>query len=205
MPNGVDILAEQSRGAVTYCKSLRDNTRALWTGSIDFDQYWEAMTATIKRRLPQAWHEGALEAGILPVDLTPNERMALQNAIVDEMSHITKFAAAIEEGSRARGGKLKPLLSRTAMWCNRYEELRMKARALAGADMKVRWDLGDAEHCKSCLRLDGKVKRNSYWLRKGILPKVAGAPYLECKGFKCQCTLTPTDERCSPGPLPKLP
>jgi len=163
------------------------------------------MTATIKRHLPQAWYEGAKEGGLLPSELTPNERMALQNAIVDEMSHITKFAQAIEDNSRAKGGKLKPLLNRTAMWCNRYEEIRMGARALAAADMKVRWTLGDAEHCKSCLRLDGKIKRNSYWLRKGILPRVAGALYLGCAGYNCQCSLVPTDERCSPGPLPRLP
>lgn len=192
-------------GAAIYCKSLRDNVRGLWTGSIDYDQFWESMTATIRRRLPQAWHEGAKEGGLLPSELTPNERMALQNAIVDEMSHIIQFANAIEEDSKARGGKLKPLLSRAAMWCNRYEEIRMRARALAAADMKVRWTLGDAEHCKTCLRLDGKIKRNSYWLRKRILPRVAGAPYLECKGYNCQCTLVPTDERCSPGPLPRLP
>ena len=193
-------------GATIYRRSLRANVRALWSGAIDYAQFWDAMAATIQRRLPQAWYEGAAEAGILPAELTPAERQTLQNAIVVEMSYITKLSDAIIAGNKATGGKLVPLTIRVEMWANRYEELRVRARAMAAADMKVQWILGVVEeHCRTCLRLAGKVKRNSYWLRVGVLPRVAGAWYLECAGYRCDCTLTPTDQPLSRGPLPRLP
>lgn len=193
-------------GASLYRRSLRANVRALWSGAVDYEQFWDAMTVTIQRRLAQAWYEGAGEAGILPAELSPAERQVLQNAIVAEMSYITKLSDAVIAGSKVKGGKLAPLLDRVEMWTNRYEELKVRARAMAAADMKVVWVLGATEvHCSSCLKLAGKVKRNSYWLRTGVLPRVAGAWYLECQGYKCDCTLEPTDLHLSRGPLPKLP
>ena len=174
-----------SSGAVIYGRSLRANFRALWTGSIDYSQFFDAMASTIQRRLTQAGYEGAGEAGILPAELSPGEKLAIQNTIVVEMSYVDKLGTAIEAGSKKRGGKLGSHLSRVPMWVNRYEELRMRIRTMAAADMKVMWVLGPTEkHCRTCPRLNGKVKRNSYWLRTGILPRVAGAPYLECAGFR---------------------
>lgn len=193
-------------GATIYRRSLRANVRALWLGAVDYAQFWDAMATTIQRRLPQAWYEGAAEAGVLPAELTPAERQTLQSAIVVEMSYITKLSDAIIAGSKAAGGKLAPLLGRAEMWTSRYGELRIRARAMAAADMKVVWVLGATEvSCTSCLKLAGKVKRNSYWLRTGVLPRVAGAPYLTCAGYKCDCTLSSTDLPLSRGPLPRLP
>jgi len=195
MPSGLDI----------YRKSLRDNVRGLWTGSIDYDQFWEAMTATIQRRLPQAWYEGAKDCGVLPVDLSPEERMALQQAIVNEMSFIAKFADAIMAGSKARGGKLQPLLTRVSRWAARYTDLQNRVRLMACEDQKLQWVRGPTkEPCNSCLRLSGKIKRASYWRRVNVYPQSPPNPNLECNGFGL-CQLLPTDERCSPGPLPRLP
>jgi len=193
-------------GAAVYRKSLRDAVRALWTGSIDYDQFFESMTAAIRRRLPQAWYDGSKECGILPADLSPAERMALQQAVVNEMTFITKFANAIEAGSRARGGKLRPLLTRVELWAQRYTDLQSRARVMACGDKKLKWVRGDTvEPCRSCIRLGNKVKRASYWRRVNVYPQRPVNHSLECEGYNCLCQLLPTDERCSPGPLPRLP
>jgi hypothetical protein len=195
MPSGLDI----------YRKSLRDNVRGLWSGALDYDQFWDAMTATIQRRLPQAWYEGAKDCGVMPADLSPEERLALQQAIVNEMSFIAKFADAIMAGSKARGGKLQPLLTRVSRWAQRYADLQNRARLMACEDQKLQWVMGPTkEHCNSCLRLSNKVKRASYWRRVNVYPQSPPNPNLECKGFGL-CQLLPTEERCSPGPLPRLP
>ena len=197
MPSGLDI----------YRKSLRDNVRGLWGGVIDYDQFWEAMTATTQRRLPQAWYEGAKDCGIMPADLSPEERTALQQAIVSEMSFVAKFDDDIMAGSKARGGKLQPLLARVERWAARYTDLQSRARVMACEDQKLAWVMGPTKiHCPSCLKLGAppKVKRASYWRRVGVYPQNPPNPNLECNGWG-QCQLLPTDERCSPGPLPRLP
>lgn len=195
MPSGLDI----------YRKSLRDNVRGLWGGVLDRDQFYDAMTATQQRRLPQAFYEGAKDCGILPADLSPEERNALQQAMVNEMSFILKFADDIMAGSKAKGGKLQPFLARVERWAARYTDLQSRARVMACGDQKLQWVMGATkEHCNSCLRLSNKVKRASYWRRVNVYPQNPPNPNLECNGFGL-CQLLLTDERCSPGPLPRLP
>lgn len=194
-----------SAGSVNYRSGIRSAIRGLWMAALDYNQFTEGMLSVIHRGIPAAWYEGAAECGILPADLSPEEKTALRQAIFHEENYIGRLAIDIEAGSKANGGLLRPLMARGQVWVNRYEEVRQKAMVMACADLKTRWTLGAAEHCSSCVKLSGKIKRNSYWRRVGILPRVPAAPYLECQGYNCQCTLEPTDEPLSKGPLPRLP
>jgi hypothetical protein len=92
-----------------------------------------------------------------------------------------------------------------SLWGNRYLEMQGMGEALAGKDQKAMWVLGIADHCISCLKLAGKVKRYSWWYGNKVLPRVAGAEYLECKGYRCQCQLKATSAAQSPGKMPRLP
>jgi len=188
-----------------YRAALRSAIRGLWTGEYDYDWFFDSMITNIRLHLTQAWHEGAKECGILPGELTQAERVELQRNIQYETQWIEGLGTAIEENSKANGGKLGPLFNRIEVWIGRYEGIKANAKVMACKDRKLRWTLGEAEHCASCLKLAGKVKRASYWHERGILPRVHNAPYLECGGWRCQCTLEPTDEPASKGPLPSLP
>jgi len=180
--------------------------RGLWNGSLDYDLFFDAMMTGIRRGLTDAFHSGAADCGILPSELKKEERVALERAINYETQWIDGFAATIEENSRDNGGALGPLHSRAEIWIGRYEGVKAEAMAMACADKKLRWVLGPTEDsCRSCQALSGKVKRASYWNEQGILPRVHGASYLECNGFRCLCELVPTDEPASKGPLPSLP
>ena len=184
---------------------IRAAVRGLWNGTFDFNHFVTAMGTAIDRGLTFAWNEGAAEVGVRPDEMTDAERNMLQQRIADQMQHVVNFAQVIMDGSKANGGKLGPLHKRAEMWSAQYQSALNQGRIMAGGDLKYRWTLGDAEHCASCLRLNGKVKRGSFWQRTGILPRVAGALYLICRGFKCQCSLMLTDEPMSKGPLPNLP
>jgi len=188
-----------------YRSSLREAVRGLWTGAFDDVQFYDAMLVTIRQHLTQAWHEGAAECGILPAELTQDERRALERAIRYEEQWIDGLADATMENSRENGGLLGPLFSRLEIWIGRWSGVKSEAMAMACADKKLKWVLGETDHCRSCLALSGKVKRASFWYERGILPRVHGATYLECNGFRCQCALVPTSDRASPGPLPSLP
>ncbi|MHC4620467.1 MAG: hypothetical protein ACYTEQ_22195 [Planctomycetota bacterium] len=192
-------------GIDSYRLGLRAAVRGLWRGVTDEGQFSQSFGGIIRRRLTQAWNEGAAVCGVLPAERTPEEGQELISLIAQQQSFIPGFSADIVEGSKARGGLLRVQLARVERWINRYPEMVQRGKAAACGNRKLRWTLGDAEHCSTCLRLNGKVRRAQFWQESGILPRVPGANYLECRGYNCACSLLPTNERASPGRLPRLP
>lgn len=200
------------KSASSFRGEIRSAIRGLWGGHIDLFGFTDSMVSAIRRNLTNAWHEGAKSCGIKENELTPEEVAARDTFVNGQMLHVMDFGSDIEvvrdihlESPRDQSGKLGPLLSRGEMWANRYQEAYAKGKVMACANKKLRWDLGEAEHCDSCLKLTNKVKRAKYWHDRGIIPAVAGADYLDCRGYNCQCKFTETDEPQSKGPLPSLP
>lgn len=193
-----------SKGLSNYQIGLRAGVYGLWSGKIDFDQAFDMVFVAIDRGLPQGWAEGAAECGIKPEEYTPDERTKLAQAIANEKNHVFGLLDWVEQNSKANGGKRGTAYSRLDIWINRYRDVVNKAKVSACADMKMRWTLGPTEHCTTCMKLSGKVKRGSYW-NSHVLPQNPPNGLLECGGWNCQCTLQPTDAKASPGPLPRLP
>lgn len=183
----------------TFRRSIRAAVRGLWNGSLSIAQFGEAMQSAIKRNLTNAWTEGAAECDIAGDELSDEEIKARDEFIEGQYGYIGGFAGAIREGDKISGEKLQPLFLRAEMWINRYGEVRNQAKAMACADGKLEWrtNVRCREHCSSCSRLSGKVKRGSYW-NKTILPRSRD---LECGGFRCCCELVPTDKPLSKGRL----
>lgn len=197
-------LQEQSRGASSYSAAIRAGARGLWSGALDYYQAYDTLWLSVEVGLTAAVHEGVSECGIKPSEMSPQEKNMLREAIFNERSYINQLLVDIENGSKERGGKWGAFSVRLGLWVSRYDSLKMKAAAMACGDKKKVWTLGlTKEHCSSCLRLAGKIKRNSYWLAH-VLPQNFPNDRLECKGAG-QCTLEDTDEPLSRGPLPKLP
>ena len=199
------VLVEQSAGASNYRSAFRSLTRAYWNQTISYDQAWEWGELTIRNGLAQAWREGAKQVGLTPTEMTPEERIELERAIYNEFTHLAGFLDAIDQGSKANGGKLGPLMKRADLWIGRYEDVVSRAELTGRDDPKLQWIYGDTEHCDSCLSLHSRVKRASFWKRAGVHPRAPRNEMLQCLGFNCQCVFVPTDEKCTPGPLPRLP
>jgi hypothetical protein len=194
------------RTKASYLQNLRAVVRGLWTGVTDEFETAASFEASIRRGLTQAWHEGIGELGLTPADMSEDEQRALRARIARETSYIDGFIDAIMAGSKENGGALAPLLQRAAMWAERWEEVKAEALMMVQQDPPLEWHLNPLkENCSSCAKLNGKVKRASYWNQSGVLPGVAGAGYLECQGYRCGCELLPTDKPLSKGPLPRLP
>ena len=183
--------------------NIRTSVRGLWAGHLIYAQAYDNMVRAIERGLEQAWNEGAAECGISPDERTGAEQLALDEAIRSNVGYVKRFLDHVEASSKANKGKLTPLFTRADLWITRYNEVQMRASAMACADQKFIWRLGPTkEHCSSCLKLNGKVKRGSQWTEAGIYPK---HPDLECGGWKCECTRTKTDAPMSKGALPRIP
>lgn len=188
-----------------FRSGVRSAVRGLWSGALSRSQFNSALSSAISRHLQTAWTEGAAECSVKADELTEEETKALAEFIAGQIDFISGFADAIREHDKTSKGKLQPLFDRADMWVNRYSQARQQASSMACGNLKKVWTLGATEHCPSCVRLNGKVKRNSYWQQKGILPRVAGASYLKCGGYRCKCSLETTDRPISKGNLPSLP
>jgi len=205
-PTSAKELETKAGGRDSYGTGIRSAVRGLWYGVFDYDQFFSSMMSTIRAGLTRAWYDGAREMGILPSELSPEERLALEQAIQSEYSHLNDFASDIEAHSKANRVKIAPLLKRADLWINRWTDVNNQAKLMAGGDKKLKWVLGATEeHCKTCAAMHGKIKRASYWRDHGPHPQQPVNDTIECKGWKCLCTLEPTDEPQSKGPLPRWP
>ena len=191
----------QEQGQSSYTAEMRSLTRGLWTGAISWEQAFELGMFNIRVGLTNAWHRGMASVGLQPSDMSPDEQIKLRQIISEEINYLAPFLDAIEQGSKANGGKLGPLMQRAAMWANRFRDVENQARQSAKNDPKLVWRLGPTEHCVDCANLADKVKRASSWQRANIRPQM---PELACQGFRCQCILEPTELPLSKGPLPRL-
>lgn len=189
-----------------YLKSLRAVARGLWLGLYDYEQAWDALEVAIRTNITKAWYDGLAEAGIQPSEMSNEERLALQQMIVREQSYMNGFISHCLDNTKASGAAWAVCDAKAIAWANRARDARGKALSMAQSDPKLMWRLGHTEkHCGTCTKLHGKVKRASYWNKIGVRPQNYPNHLLECGGWKCGCSLDPTEEPLSKGTLGRLP
>ncbi len=188
---------------VSYRRSLRTPIRGLWSGVLTLSQASSAFGSSIERGLTQAWNEGAAECDIESDELTQDELIARDDFIEQQIDNMGSFLQSVRDNNQASDSPLAPHFTRLVMWINQYSSVLQQSEAMACEDQKRIWRVGRTEHCRTCLSLNGKVKRFSFWLTH-VLPRNAPNRCLACKGFRCQCTLLRTTLPISRGPLPRL-
>ncbi len=185
-----------------FRSAIRSSVRALWNGTWNWYEFWESMSDAIRVQYPLAWREGMRLAGMEPEAMTDEERARLALEINRDTRYIGGFGDAIERGSKANGGKLEPLLRRADLWAAGYNRIKELAMTYAANDPKYEWVMGPTrEHCKDCLRLEGRVYRASRWKAADIAPR---SHRLSCRGYHCLCELVRTTKRGTPGPMPSI-
>lgn len=189
-----------------YLRSLRAVARGLWGGVLDYEQAYDALDVAVRTGITKAWYEGLRDAGFQPSEMTDAEKLALRQAIVSEQVRMNNFLTYCLDNTKASGAPWSKCDSKAQLWSLRAKDVRNQALLLAQGDPKLVWRLGRTEkHCSTCLKLDGKVKRASYWAGLSLRPQNPPNPLLECQGWKCDCTLAPTEEPLSKGTLGTLP
>lgn len=189
-----------------FSLNVRAAIRSLWLGASDTFVFVDGMSVAIERGFEQAWTEGAAICGVGADERTSAEDAALRQAINAQFPFLPGFATDIQANDKASGGKLGPLFSRGDGWINQYNSVRAQAKLMACLDQKLKWNIDPTkDNCPSCLKLDGKVKRASYWAERNIRTQGFPNNKLECTGLHCGCGQDPTDEPLSKGPLPSLP
>ena len=188
---------------VFYKQALQRAIRDLYrTG--DLGAYIDRHATLIEEQFTRAWNEGVRAVDLDPKDMTDEEKQALQDEIDKEEDFVLDFADEIMVARENKTG-FDPFTNRAQTWANKYNDIVNKAKLMADKDQKLEWVLGEAEHCKSCLRLSGIVKRASQWAKAGVQPQNPPNEKLECNGFNCKCKLSPTNKQVNKGRLPRLP
>lgn len=179
------------------------NFRGLWSGSLDNLSFADAMFASIGRGFEQAWQEGAKECGVLPDERTEEEQAKLNLMIGDNFQYVGALADWLFQHSKANGVKFAGVQYRADLWVNRYQEVRAAAQTMACGDRKYQWAIDGGEHCRSCLKLNGRVARASVWASR-VTPRTLDGK-LACGGYNCKCSLIETDAPATRGRWPNLP
>lgn len=182
-----------------YRLQIHNIVLGLWKGVLTPAQFSHTMESAIASGMRQAWEEGATDCGIAMDELSGTEQVALNEMTTGQFEFIEGLSDFIQEASDKPDSRSSEAINRSDLWINRYAEARNQARAMACADGKLKWqnDIHCREHCSSCVKLNGKVKRGSYWASH-VMPRSRD---LECGGWRCCCELVPTNEPVSRGRL----
>lgn len=196
-------IALSSKNLANFKLSLRSEVRRYWNGQVGKSDFVFNFHNAIDRGFNRAFNIGIAECGKKRDDLSDKELDALQDKINSQFEFVSNLADAIVQ--KKDGGKFNEQVSRLSNWYPRFGEMVQLGKVTACGDELLEWVLGVAEHCESCKSLAGIVKPASFWNEKGVLPAVAGADYLICKGYNCQCGLKRTSKKETKGNLPSLP
>jgi len=192
--------ASATAGVESYQYLIRSAVYGLWSGERNLGDFIADMFTTIQRGFTRAWYDGAYECGLLPDDLTIEEKQRLADEILTEQSFIVNFGSDILEGLKGEA-LLRTHTVRIPMWVNRYSNIQNIARMMACGDEKLKWVMHPLkEHCPDCLMLDGRVYRASVWRTTGWEPKSRD---LACGGYKCGCEFVITNEPITRGRPPR--
>ena len=166
-----------------------------WMGGEFVDILQSLINGQMTQAYRMAWEDDGNTSFFLP-DF-------LQTALDENIARNTNFDYLYQYykdiiDARVDGTPIDPLLARASLWANRYNEAYNEAAALITAQTggKLVWNLGATEqHCGSCGALDGIVAYATEWELAGVHPQGAPNAALECGGWRCDCSLTPTNER----------
>jgi len=181
---------------------------AFFRDEIDAFVFLDIFINEIENQLTRAWNEGARSVDVDPADMSPGDMLHLEALINSEYNHVISLAEAIENAKlygwtldKFRSG----MRSRIDLWSARYRDVVNEARLWFGGKKRLIWRMGATEeHCTTCNALNGLVAWGEEWDQSQIRPQHPPNPHLECGGWRCKCTLEPTEQRRGPQAMARL-
>jgi hypothetical protein len=135
----------------------------------------------------QAYRDGMAEGGAGDEALGSEDRAALQAWLSEQSRYVSHLTEEVVK----QGLSDAQVEQRADAWAtNSLGEIRLRGLASVKANQYMRWAMNStAEHCPTCLKLNGQVHRLRDWLRYGFYPK---ASTLVCWSG-CKCALEPAE------------
>jgi hypothetical protein len=194
---------DETKTADDFAARLANLIKALYEGVIDVPSFVDSMAALISRQITLAYRNAWTDEneGTVPAYLTS----AAESFIIGQFTFVDGFAREIRDAGLS-GGNINALLNRVPMWAARYDQAYNDALLLIAQTNggKLKWVYGEAEHCDTCQNLNGIVAYASEWGTLNVKPQSAPNAALDCGGWKCKCSLLPTDERKTRGAVDRI-
>jgi len=191
-------LAERGVKTAAYMSRVIDTlVRDLYNGVIESDEFNTELADLIENQFRRAFNEGMRNNGLDPAkDMTDEWEAEYQRMVTAQYEFIERFAKDILEGSE-KGQSKDEFMARADLWANQYESVVNEAQLItADKKQKYKWTLGATEeHCSTCSRLNGIIAYAEEWEQAGFHPQRPPNELLECGGWRCDCSLEPTDKR----------
>jgi hypothetical protein len=185
-----------------FGRILRGFVHSFWAGATTVQEFVVAFADMVWAGYTSAYKQGLAAAGVLDDEMTDEETGKLNVRLFDMVARVPGFGTFIEQHSKANKFNLGTTAVRTSLWVNNFMQFYNLGLQNAKTNPKLLWQYGHTkQHCSSCARLNGKVKRASQWKDAGLYPK---SHDLECKGYFCDCRFVPTKLPMSKGRLPKI-
>lgn len=183
-----------------YLSNIERLTRTLYNNQIG-GEFIDLMANLISGQFLDAYEKAYFDEGYTG-ELPSYLLTSYQDDVLKQYDFVDGFFRDIID-ARLDGKPIDGLLSRARMWANRWNEAYQNAlRAIAVENGgNLIWEYGDADHCDTCRSLNGIVASAKEWEVSGLRPQ---GDMLDCHGYNCKCTLTPTKKRRSPKALDAL-
>lgn len=166
--------------------NLQRLVKHLYQDKIGLDEFRSKFLEQMRKHYEWGWRYGVTSVG---EESPSQDAMAVERLIDEQARYLNRFVEAIKAGqvSEARA------LQRAQWYADSLLGVFGKAKLSRLGEKRLRWVYApEAQHCATCLRLNGIVKSARDWLRGGILPK----QNTEC-GPNCRCRLVDVTTRSS--------
>ena len=186
-------------------RAIEGLVNGVYSGNIG-GQFIDTMANIISGQLTQAYRQAFEDEGFTDAFLPDYLTESLEAMILNQYDFVDQYYRDIVDAVVDRT-PVAPLLARAQLWAQRWTEAYNEAVRLITLNNggNLEWELGETEeHCPECSAFNGIVARASEWEALGIRPQNAPNNKLTCGGWKCDCSLKPTDKRRSPNAYGRL-
>lgn len=173
-----------------FRQTVRELSRGLWSGEIIKSSFISQFVSSLSSLLFNHYVDTVVK--IADVDIDPTQVTLLDDILERVDTYAAGYADFIVKNKKGTG-KLNDVYKRADLWIATQTEVEELAKLDENipAEQEYIWRYGNTvEHCSSCSEQEGRVRTKSEWNDIGIYPQSRS---LECKGYRCQCTLQPVN------------
>lgn len=202
VPQVVKYLDSAYKSYDYFIARIEGLVRGVYSGNVG-GEFVDILASLIRGQVADAYSQAWMDEGYFPpLPDSVNASMEMFVTTQTNFDWIYQYYRDIID-ARVDGTPLAPLLQRASMWANQWNAAYSQALIdiLKETGGNLIWIIGNSEHCRTCLSLNGIIASAVEWDASGWKPQ---SQDLACHGYNCQCSLETTARRRTPNAAERL-
>lgn len=144
---------------------------------------------TLAGRLVLEGVAGAFESGLVDgdaLDYNPEDAAWLTKTQNAQLGYLPGVFDWLKEQAKAEKITESAISARVELWAQTLDATYIEGKLRAKLSTVLVWRLGEAEHCDTCLKLNGQAHRARWYLDRNLIPGKPGSATI-CQGYNCAC------------------